>query len=475
MSSIAAQALIDVDILARVSPRDLHTDYVRWTPTGQQKKALRSAAKFTLFGGARGGGKSDGSIHWLTKRVKNPNMLGLVLRRNAKDLIEFINRANKVFKRLGAIKTGSPQSGGVKFVFPSGAEIYTGHLANEDSFEAYQGWNITDMVIEELTHIPTLILFQSLLGSLRSIDPTLPPRFFATTNPTNIGFEWVKAYWRIGDIPDEQYFTEEGITKIYIPAGVYDNPHLLKGDPEYVKYLESLPVDLRERWLKGSWEDIVSDAQIYGIDMLNAKKQGRITSVPVEAALRTFVAFDLGLKDLMVYWILQIHGREKRLVKCYGERNKPIKHYSDKLREFEQETGATIEEVFLPHDAEVRSMIHDDLMTRKEKMEELGWSCTVLGRLPKPDSIENGRTLIQSAYFDKKGCKDGLRALRNYSKEFDEKANRYKDKPLHDWCADWTDCIQYMGTALPDIEGGQVINIDDIARKIRMARGGNMI
>lgn len=462
------------DILSRVQPKYLHTDYTRWTPTTQQFKALKSAAKFTLFGGARGGGKSDGSIHWLTKRVTNPNMLGLVVRRNAKDLIEFINRANKVFKLFGAVKTGSPQSGGVKFIFPSGAEIHTGHLASEDAFEAYQGWNITDMVIEELTHIPTLALFQKLMASLRSTDPTLPARFFATTNPTNIGFEWVKAYWRIDDVPSETYFTEDGVTKIYIPAGVYDNPHLLKGDPEYVKYLESLPVDLRERWLNGSWSDIVSEAQIYGVDMLNAKKQGRITSVPTESALRTFVAFDLGLKDKMVYWILQIHGRELRLVKAYGERNKPLKHYSDKLREFESETGATIEEVYLPHDAEVRSMQDDNLQTRKEKMEELGWSCTVLSRLPKNDSIENGRTLIQRAYFDKEGCKEGIRAARNYSKEFDEKANRYKDKPLHDWCADWTDALQYLGTAIPEIEGGQTIDIDSIARKLMMARSGRI-
>ena len=67
----------EIDLLTKIKPIDLHTDYTLWEPTDQQFKALESFAKFTLFGGARGGGKSDGSIHWLTKRVDNPNMLGL--------------------------------------------------------------------------------------------------------------------------------------------------------------------------------------------------------------------------------------------------------------------------------------------------------------------------------------------------------------------------------------------------------------
>ncbi len=263
---------------------------------------------------------------------------------------------------------------------------------------------------------------------------------------------------------------ENGVTKLFIPAGIYDNPHLMKADPDYVKYLESLPLELRKRWLEGSWDDIVTDAQIYGVDMLKARTSGRITSVPIEPALRTFVAFDLGLKDFMVYWILQLHGKEKRLVKAYGNRNEPLKHYADKLREFERSTGALIEEVFLPHDAEVRSMQHDNLQTRKEKMEELGFNCTVVKRLPKNDSIENGRMLLQSAYFDEKGCEDGTKALRNYSKEFDEKANRYKDSPLHDWCSDWADSFQYMGTAIQAFETVGQSPIIEMQKKTFMRR-----
>jgi len=200
-------------------------------------------------------------------------MLGLVIRRNAKDLIEFIKRAEKLYSAYGAVKTGSAQSGGVRFVFPSGAEIYTGHLAREDAYEAYQGWNITDLVIEELTHIPTKELFEKLIASLRSVDTSIPARFFATTNPTNIGFQWVKEYWHIGEVSKETYIDEKGVLKIFIPAGIYDNPHLMRADPDYVRYLESLPLELKKRWLEGSWDDIVTDAQIYGADILKAKQQ----------------------------------------------------------------------------------------------------------------------------------------------------------------------------------------------------------
>ena len=42
--------------------------------------------------------------------------------------------------------------------------------------------------------------------------------------------------------------------RIFIPAKIEDNPTLMEKDPEYVKYLDSLPEDLRNAWRHGSWD-----------------------------------------------------------------------------------------------------------------------------------------------------------------------------------------------------------------------------
>jgi len=253
-------------------------------PTPKQEIMLRSKADLILYGGARAGGKTFAAILWFLYRIDNKHHRGLVIRRNAKDLSDFVDRAFQVWSKLGARKTGNP----AKFTFPSGAIIYTGHLGTDDAYTAYQGHEYDAILIEELTHIPTKILFEKMMGSLRSPHKELKPQFLGTTNPGNIGAEWVKEYWHIGDDskPMGVLFEEEGLTKCFIQATVYDNPYLMEADPKYIKYLESLPEGLRQQWLDGDWSDQDIEGSYYIKQMNNAARDGRIGKIPIETALR---------------------------------------------------------------------------------------------------------------------------------------------------------------------------------------------
>jgi len=428
---------------------DKGKDVTTWTPTNKQTTMLSSTASYILFGGSRGGGKTDAAIRWFLYDIHHEKFRGLVIRRNAKDLTDFVDRANQVWSKFGAKKTGNP----AKFTFPSGAIIYTGHLGTEDAYTAYQGHEYHKILIEELTHIPTQELFEKLMGSLRSSEPDLTPQFLATTNPGGPGHEWVKEYWKITDEEQEngKKFEEGGITRLFVPANIEENRHLADADPGYVQFLKNLPPDLRAKWYEGSWEDIDTENQYYASRITRMKQQGRITRVPIESALRTFTVFDLGVGDSMVLWTFQLFGREVRLIDCFADRGQPLKFYSDYLRTLEKDNSMNIEKLFVPHDASVRSMTSDTLMTRFEKLEKLGWKVEMAPNVSIDDGIDAVRDLLDHCYIDDKRCKEGIRALRAYQKEFDEKMNRYKNSPKHDWASDYADSFRYLALSLPSV------------------------
>ena len=415
-----------------------------WKPTDKQALALRTTAKFILFAGSRGGGKTDASIMqvFINNNHLNPSFRVLVLRKNTQDLSDYISRAWKVYEAFGAKKAGVLPV----FKFPSGATIITGHLASPDAFEHYQGQEFQLILIEELTHIASKMLFEKIMGSLRSTIDGISTRLFATTNPGGAGHNWVKEYWKIGEQQVDKKFDDNGLSKIYIHANIDDNPHLFDADPEYVQYLDNLPEDLRQKWRYGSFDDFDTPAQFYASILSKAKKQNRIQKIPIVGSLRTFAAFDLGMRDQMVVWIAQIFGKEVRIVYCYANRGKNIEHYAGWLNDLKEEHELRFEKVFVPHDANVRELTADG--TRFDKMKQLGMKPDLLSRTDVLSGIETTRDLLSHCYFDEDNCKDGLAALRAYSREFDLKANRYKDNPLHDWSSDYADAFRYLAQGL---------------------------
>ena len=65
------------------------------------------------------------------------------------------------------------------------------------------------------------------------------------------------------------------------------------------------------------------------------------------------------------------------------------------------------------------------------------------------DGIQAARRLIPRCWFDHK-TKQGLDALRNYRREFNEKQNVYYDKPLHDWTSHAADAFRYLAITLDE-------------------------
>ena len=225
---------------------------IAWTPhKGPQTEALKRVEFETLYGGARGGGKTDAGLAWLIREAHNPNLRALILRRNSDDLRDWTDRANQLYAPMGVIKAGNPP----EFRWPSGAVFRTGHLKDDQAYTKYQGHEYHRILIEELTQIAEERQYLRLLSSCRSTI-SIKPRVFATTNPGGKGHAWVKKRF-IDPVAPGNTIWQNNRSRVFIQATMDDNPTLMTNDPQYVANIEALKDEDYETymaWRFGDWD-----------------------------------------------------------------------------------------------------------------------------------------------------------------------------------------------------------------------------
>ena len=75
-----------------------------------------------------------------------------------------------------------------------------------------------------------------------------------------------------------------------------------------------------------------------------------------------------------------------------------------------------------------------ELGTGKSRLEvayELGLDFEVCPRLAVDHGIEAVRNNLDNCWFDKNKCKYGIDCLRQYRKQFDDRMQTFKNKPLY--------------------------------------------
>lgn len=423
-----------------------------WIPTERQSEALVQTVFEVLYGGARGGGKTDAGMAWLLYDIEHPRYRALVVRRNAEDLSDWVDRAEVFFRRNGAKKVGNP----ARFIFPSGAVIRTGHLKDQNAYMKYQGHEYHRILIEELTQIPREKDYLMLISSCRSTVPGLRAQVFATTNPGNAGHDWVKERWGIDENSSGRIIVDAKTTRkrVFISAKVDDNPYLTDNDPEYVAFLDGLPDGLRQQWREGSWEDVMIEGAYWAKQMRELQARGRIGKLHFDPLLPVHTFWDIGWNDSNAIWFVQIIGQEIRLIDYYYDDHKSLKEYTSMLYDRSRELGYKYGTHFFPHDFAVHEW--SDGKTRHEKFESylqtyfhvqaqqgIHWDI-----VPKTEDLQNSideaRDILPYCIFDAEKCKEGIRALKNYRNEYLAKKNTFKDTPDHDWSSHGASAFMQM-------------------------------
>lgn len=219
-------------------------------PYNLQPKQLEfhvNSAKFRLYGGANGGGKSYAMrAECVAQCCTSPFPVnGLALRRTLPEIKQNMIKPledelpDSIYKlhRTDNIMT-----------FFNGSTLTFGSAERETDLKRWQGIGFDFMVIEELTQW-TESEFRTLTKSLRTAKKGWRPNFFASCNPAGIGHQWVKRLF-----VDRQFKQNERPEDYaFIPARVYDNIVLMEADPSYEQTLKALPEKQRRAALEGDW------------------------------------------------------------------------------------------------------------------------------------------------------------------------------------------------------------------------------
>lgn len=233
--------------------------HVVWQPRSRPQYLLLTCPVFEVFyGGARGGGKTDGMLgEWCAHAGQHGAAAsGLMVRRSRTELYDTIERSRQVYGPLGAQFHEQDKL----WRFPGGARLRFAYLENDSDAESYQGHAYTRVYVEELGNFPNQAPVMKLMATLRSAAG-VPVGFRATGNPGGPGHHWVKARYIDPAPMGMQLITSEFTNpfngrkvtrdRVYIPARLSDNPFL---GEDYVATLAMSGSDeLVRAWLEGDW------------------------------------------------------------------------------------------------------------------------------------------------------------------------------------------------------------------------------
>lgn len=232
-----------------------------WRPQSRPQEALLACTVQDVFyGGARGGGKSDGLIGDFGAHAGEYGVhaRGILFRRSYTELEEVQSRTGEVYGRLGWKWRAEPRT----WTAPNGATLKLRYMANDADALVYQGHSYTWQGWDELTHFPSPKPVDLLWATLRSAHG-VPCVRRSTGNPGGPGHSWVKRRYidrapggyRIFAYAPTPSAPDLTIEAVFIPSRLDDNP-LIAATGYETRIAAAAGEDgaLWRAWRYGDWE-----------------------------------------------------------------------------------------------------------------------------------------------------------------------------------------------------------------------------
>lgn len=204
----------------------------------------------------------------------------------------------------------------------------------------------------------------------------------------------------------------------------------------------------------------------YAAQLTRAYADGRVGPVPHETRLAVDTWWDLGINDRMAIWFTQAVGQELRVIDYLEGSGHGLPHYIGLLKEKAYIYGIHT----APHDIEVRELTSGK--SRRETAAALGIKFAVAPKLSIADGIDAARGLFDKCWFDREKTKDGVNALKNYRKQYDEKRKTYLNQPYHDWSSNGADAFRMLAVAVDFKRRDISVEQPDKYKRAQQPQGG---
>src|SRR6202171_2188896 len=303
-------------LCGRNSQRDTGDLSPWYTPFPRQQEFHDSRAKYRLFGGAAGPGKTKALLWEAIYQAHDvPGSDSLLLRRTYPELesslLAYFRRdvPRSLYKRYNESKH--------VVTWNNGSTTRFGYCRSESDVYRYQGAEFLFIGLDELTHF-TLKQWQFLTSRNRCPIKTyargpnkgqrVVPCMAGASNPGNVGHAWVKALW-VDHTPPPGFERPELYTAAdydFIRAKLSDNP-IYANDAEYRRTRDICREHLRRAFLEGDWT-------VFAGQYFDVFDFGRHTARAEEFRLEPWwprwISIDWGFHHpSAVYWHCAVPGR----------------------------------------------------------------------------------------------------------------------------------------------------------------------
>jgi hypothetical protein len=207
----------------------------------------------------------------------------------------------------------------------------------------------------------------------------------------------------------------------------------------------------------------------WGRELRQLEQAGRITEVMFDDSVPVFTAWDLGFGDDTAIWWYQVIRGEihvldffcasgadlsvyasqilARKVRIDIEGDKVVAHVGEVIEDLAHRVRYKYQTHWLPHDARAKTLAAKGKSIIEQLAAPLGLDkLAIVPNLGLEDGIQSVRLMLPRVWFDKK-CEEGLEALRQYQREYDEDKKAFRDKPRHDWTSHPADAFRMMAVA----------------------------
>jgi hypothetical protein len=179
----------------------------------------------------------------------------------------------------------------------------------------------------------------------------------------------------------------------------------------------------------------------YAREMTDVRNEGRVLECEPDLERPVHRAWDLGVRDDTSIWWYQAHGGQLLILDVMSTSGVGVEYFRDEIFQRHEERGWVHGDDYVPHDAKVLEF--GSGRTRVETMIGLGLHPVVVPQASLQDGINAVRRTLPLCVFHPR-CEEGLGALEQYRREWDDEKKAFRASPLHDWSSNYADAFRYL-------------------------------